>query len=97
MIELRGLSMTDVTIRLPDAIVKELEVVPGDISRRVLEAVAIEGYRRQRLSRGEVRQLLGLSWHETEEFLARNGLAYHYTVDDLDEDRRNLDRVLGRP
>jgi len=83
--------MAAITIDLPDAIIKELEVVPGEISRRVLEAVAIEGYRSERLSRGEVRQLLGLSWQETEDFLARHGLPYHYTIEDLNEDRKNLD------
>ena len=46
-------------------------------------------------SPGEVRRLLGLSWQETEDFLARHGLPYQYTADDLNEDRQNLDRVLG--
>ena len=89
--------MAAITIDLPDAIVKELGRDPGEITRRVLEAVVLEAYRSQRLSRGEVRRLLGLSWQETEDFLAKHGISYHYTMDDLNADRANLDRILGPP
>jgi len=88
--------MAAITIELPDTIVKDLGDSPGEITRRVLEAVVLEGYRCERLSRGEVRRLLGLSWQETEDFLARHGLPYQYTADDLNEDRQNLDKVLGQ-
>lgn len=87
--------MAAVTIELPDLIIKELETVPGAISRCVLEAVALEGYRSRRLSRGEVRRLLGLSWHDTEALLAQHGLVYHYSAEDLDEDQETLERILG--
>jgi predicted HTH domain antitoxin len=86
--------MAAVTIELPDVIIKELETPSGAISRCVLEAVALEGYRSQKLSRGEVRQLLGLTWHETEAFLARHGMVYHYTAEDFEEDQKTLDRIV---
>jgi predicted HTH domain antitoxin len=89
--------MAAITIELPDAVVKELGGTPSEIARRVVEALVLEGYRTEKLSRGEVRQLLGLSWQETEDFLARHGISYQYTIDDLNEDQQNLDRVLGRP
>ena len=85
--------MAAVTIELPDVIIKELETAPGAISHCVLEAVALEGYRSQRLSRGEVRHLLGLTWHETEAFLARHGMVYHYTAEDLEEDQKTLRKL----
>ena len=86
--------MAAVTIDLPDVIIRELESSPGGISQGVLEALALEGYRSQKFSRGEVRRLLGLTWHETEAFLARHGMVYHHTVEDLEEDRKTLDRIL---
>jgi predicted HTH domain antitoxin len=86
-----------ITIELPDSIVKELGGTPGEVSRRVLEAVVVDGYRSERLSRGEVRRLLGLSWHQTEDFLAKHGVAYQYGSDDLKEDRQNLDQAFGHP
>lgn len=87
--------MAAVTIELPDAIVSGLGHTPGEIARRVLEAVVLDAYRSERLSRGEVRRILGLSWQETEDLLASHGIPYQYTVDDLNADRANLDRILG--
>jgi predicted HTH domain antitoxin len=85
--------MASITIELPDTIIKELETTSGEISRTILEAIALEGYRSERLSRSEVRQLLGFTWQETENFLAHHGLSYHYNLDDLNEDRTTLDRI----
>ena len=66
--------MATVTIELPDVIIKELETAPGAISHCVLEAVALEGYRSQKLSarRGQTtlgadlardRSVLGSAWN----------------------------------
>jgi hypothetical protein len=88
--------MATITIELPDSIVKELESVPGEIFRRVLEAVALEGYRSTKLSRLDVRKLLGLSWQDTEDFLAKHGLDYQFAIADLNEDRENLAIALRR-
>ena len=86
--------MATITIELPDTVIRELPPSSEDVSRRVLEAVVLEGYRSASYSRGEVAQLLGLSWHATEQFLAKHGLPYHYTLEDLDEDRQTLNRVV---
>jgi len=55
-----------VTVQLPDNIARQLSQSPGDIPRRILEAVAVEGYRSEQLSRGQVSELLGLNFWETE-------------------------------
>ena len=89
--------MTSITIELPDTIAQELGRVSGDVSRRVVEAVALDGYRSDQLSRGDVAQLLGLSWHEAEQFLAEHGLRYRYAIEDLHEDRQTLNRILQSP
>jgi predicted HTH domain antitoxin len=85
--------MATITIELPDTVIQELAPSSGQISRRVLEAVVLEGYRCKRYSRGEVAQLLGLGWHETEQLLAEHGVPYNYTLEDLDADRQTLNRV----
>ena len=85
--------MATITIELPDTVIQELTPSSGEISRRVLELAVLEGYRSERYSRGEVAQILGLGWHETEHFLAEHGLPYQYTLRDLDEDCRTPDRV----
>jgi predicted HTH domain antitoxin len=85
--------MATVTIELPDTVIRELAPSAEEMSRRVLEAIVLEGYRSRRYSRGEVAEILGLSWHATERFLAEHGLPYGYTLQDLDEDRETLDRI----
>ncbi len=86
--------MATITIEFPATVIQELAPTSGEISKRVLEAVVLEGHRTERYTRGEVAKLLGLSWHETEDFLAEHGVPYHYTFEDLDEDRQTLNRVL---
>ena len=62
----------EVTLHIPDDIAKRLSAAGGDVSRRALEAVALEGYREQTLTLYEVSEMLGLSRVETEDFLGRH-------------------------
>ena len=81
---------------MPDAIAKQLGGPQGDIPRRILEAVAVEGYRSEQLSRGQVSEMLGLSFWETEAFLKRHGANLHYSKEDLEQDWQSNERVLGK-
>jgi len=75
-----------ITIDIPDEIAAEFspDRNPG---RAVLEAVALEGYRSERLTFAEVRRLLGIDTHmETDEFLKRHKADMHYTLDDFEND-----------
>jgi predicted HTH domain antitoxin len=67
----------------------------ADIPRRIVEAVALEGYRAGRLSRGQVSHVLGLTFAETEAFLKDNAALLQYSRSDLEADLRALDRILG--
>ncbi len=84
-----------VTIRLPDNIARQLSQVPGDVPRRILEAVAVEGYRSEQLSRGQVSELLELNFWETEAFLKKHEAYLHYSEEDLEQDARANEKVLG--
>ena len=56
-------------IALPDEIAQQFSNVPGEIPRRILEAVAAEGFRSARLSRAQVGELLRLDSDAEDEFL----------------------------
>lgn len=86
----------NVAVELPDDIAKQLETAWQDIPRRVLDAVAVEGYRSGALTHGQVQQLLNLSWWETEAFLKDRQAYLHYDEADLEQDRAVLDRVLPK-
>ena len=84
-----------VTIQLPDDIAKHLgETV--DMPRHLLEAVAAEAYRSQKLSRHQVGQMLGLDRWRTEEFLVAHNAQRPYTLADLEIDRRSLSGLPGK-
>ena len=78
---------------LPEDIAKRLEAAWPDVSRGALEAVALEGYREGALSRDQVGRLLGLSLWDTEAFLKERQAYLAYNEEDLEQDRRDLDRI----
>jgi predicted HTH domain antitoxin len=82
-----------VVVEIPDELAKQF-AEPQDLSQRVREALAMEGYLSDRLSRGQVADLLGLNFYQAEQWFARKGLRRNYDVEDLEEDRRTLDRLL---
>jgi predicted HTH domain antitoxin len=72
------------TLELPDNIAQALSVPGGvDLSRKALEALAIEGFREKKLSQFQVGQLLGLSRIEAESLLARHADLYDYDPAEL--------------
>jgi len=77
----------NVAIELPDDIGRLLGAQAGDISRAVLEAVAVEAYRSGTITPSQVQQMLGLhSRWEAESFLRRAEAYHDYTMDDLERD-----------
>lgn len=82
-----------VAIELPEDIARRLAEGSEDLLRRALEALAADAYRSRLLTRAEVQRMLDLSWHETERFLAEHGAELHYTEEDLEEDRKTLERL----
>jgi hypothetical protein len=77
----------NVAIEIPDEIGRALGAHTGDVSRAVLEAVAVEAYRSGTITPAQVRQMLGLrSRWETESFLRRADAFHDYTPSDLERD-----------
>ena len=76
----------EVPLHIPDDIAKRLSAAGGDVSRRALEAVALEGYGDQTLTLYQVSEMLGFSRVETEDFLGR----HHVPLAVIDE--AGLDR-----
>ena len=85
-----------VTINLPERIEHQLREQWGDLPRRTLEALALEGYRSGALSAGQVAEVLQLSVWETESFLHQHGAELDYTAEDLKRDIAESERLLPR-
>jgi hypothetical protein len=78
---------------IPDELAARLGA-PPDVSRRALEAFAVETFRAGRLTQPEVRQLLGIGTRgELDGFLKAHGLFEDYTLADLEQEREDLRRL----
>jgi hypothetical protein len=49
-----------VTVDIPDDVAARLKAAGGDLARRALEALVLEEYKRGRLTKPELRRILGL-------------------------------------
>ena len=83
-----------VTLELPDDVAQAL-AFQGDVSRRALEALAIEGYRQETLTQLQVAKLLGLARVETEDFLAQHVDLYTYDPQELHREVEALEKYAG--
>ncbi len=85
----------NVSFDIPDDIASRLETVaPGEsMQRRALEGFALEEYRSGRISKAEMRRMLGFGRYDMDGFLKAHGLADEYTIEDLERDRETLQRL----
>jgi Uncharacterised protein family (UPF0175) len=83
----------DITVRIPDDLARRLSS-PGELERRALEALALEEYKLGHLTRPELRRLLGFGTRAAlDEFLVSHGIFGTYAEEDLERDRRDLQRL----
>ena len=78
----------EITLKIPDEIARQVASEGKDPARVALEALALEGYRAERLSESGIRQMLGFeSRIQVHAFLKEHGVHLHYDLSDLDRDR----------
>jgi hypothetical protein len=82
------------TIDIPDDVAERLKAAGGDLSRRAVEAFALEEYKRGQLTKPELRRLLGFGTRDAlDSFLKTHGIFESYSLDDLARERRDLERL----
>jgi len=87
----------NVAIEIPDDVARLLQAHSGELSRAVLEAVAIEAYRTGAITPAQVKQMLGQQSRWETEALLRRAEAYHdYTMEDLERDLAAIRDASGR-
>ncbi|MDX2181103.1 MAG: UPF0175 family protein [Bryobacteraceae bacterium] len=80
---------------IPDDVAHRLRAEGGDLSRRALEALVAEEYRLGRLSKPDLRRLLGFTTSDQiDTFLKAHEVWIDYTIVDLERERAGL-RHLG--
>lgn len=86
---------TEITISVPVEIAAHLAPDESGLSRKALEALAMEGYREGHLSIGQLAEMLGLSVLEAEEFLQSKSVSLNYSMTDFEDDLETA-KVLNR-
>jgi len=86
------------SIEVPDDIQSALQAHWGDLSHRLREDLAVEGYRQGLLTLAQVRRLLQLrSRWEAQQFLGQRGVAvFDFDPSELDREA-TLQESIGRP
>ncbi len=83
----------NVTLTIPDALATRLGA-EADLPRRALEALGLEEYRAGRLTRPELRRLLGFETRfELDGFLKAHGVNEGMTLAEFERDQQTLDRL----
>ena len=74
----------DVQLQTPDDVARVIQNQQPDLSRAALEALALEGYRSERLSEGQVRRMLGFRTRiQVHAFLKAYNVYLNYSIHDL--------------
>jgi len=86
----------DLTVPIPDELAARLGAA-DELSRRALQAFALAEYQAGRLTRPELRRLLGFSTrYELGGFLKANGINEGMTPEEFERDRESLERAKGK-
>lgn len=84
----------NLTIEIPDDVATRLSAAGGDLTRRALEALIAEEYRQGRLTKPDLRRVLGLQTSDQiDTFLKAHEVWIDYTLADLERERAGLRRL----
>ena len=81
----------DVQLQIPDDVARVIQAQQPDLSRAALEALALEGYRGERLPECQARRMLGFrTGMQVHGFLKAHHVYLHYPIGELENDLASL-------
>ena len=84
----------ELTVQIPDDLARSMSASGADLSRRALEALALEEFKSGRLTKPELRRLLGFGTrYRLDGFLKSHDVYEDYTMEDFDRDRDALKQL----
>ena len=84
----------ELAVQIPDDLASRMSASGGDLSRRALEALAIEEFRSCHITRHELRRLLGFETrYQLDAFFKAHELYEEYTLQDLERELEGLRRL----
>jgi hypothetical protein len=84
----------ELTVQIPDDLASRMSASGGDLSRRALEALALEEFKSGHITKPELRRLLGFGTrYRLDGFLKSHDVYEDYTMEDFDQDRDALKQL----
>jgi len=81
-------------VRIPDDVAAKLTAEGADLERRALEALVLEEFRAERMTKAELRRALGFEVvDEVDGFLKAHGVFEQYNLADSEREQQSLDRL----
>ena len=85
----------ELTVQIPNELASRMSASGADLSRRALEALALEEFKSGRITKPALRRLLGYGTrYRLDGFLKSHDVYEDYTMEDFERDRDAL-RQLG--
>lgn len=85
-----------VNVQVPDQFAKQFRLDDGGHSRQLLEAFVLQRFAARELTSGQVGEALGLSFHQTAQFLHDHHAPPDVTAEEHRIDLANLTSILDR-
>jgi len=84
----------ELTVQIPDDLARSMSGSGEDLARRALDALALEEFKSGRLTKPELRRLLGFGTrYRLDGFLKAHGVYEDYTMEDFERDRDALKQL----
>jgi uncharacterized protein YgbK (DUF1537 family) len=84
----------ELAVQIPDDLASRMSASGGDLSRRALEALALEEFRSGHITKPELRRLLGFETrYQLDGFLKAHEVYEDYTLQDLEKELEGLRRL----
>jgi hypothetical protein len=82
------------TVQIPDELASRMSAPGVDLSRRALEALALEEFKSGRITKPELRRFLGFGTrYQLDGFLKAHDVYEDYTLQDLEQELEGLRRL----
>ena len=84
----------ELTVQIPDDLARSMSASGEDLSRRALEALALEEFKSGHITKPELRRLLGFGTrYRLDAFLKSHDVYEDYSMEDFDRDRDALKQL----
>ncbi len=90
------MNLMNLTVQIPNDLAHQMHLDEPEAQRRALMKIALESYRAGELSRGQVGELLNLSFGETEALLKEHSCNMDLTVEEFERQSKQLEAYISK-